>query len=116
MNDATTEENQCVVFLPIFLSIDLFFFMKPLLPILSWLWSSLAIAQAKEVSSFSKWDTVKTTYAKASAVKPEILTSGFIDIINNGQVNASARFIRLFIGEPGKFAFRKKNFKMSFLP
>ena len=36
--------------------------------------------------------------------KPEILTSGFIDIINNGQVNASARFIRLFIGEPGKFA------------
>lgn len=36
--------------------------------------------------------------------KPEILSSGFIDIINNGQVNASARFIRLFIGEPGKFA------------
>ena len=35
--------------------------------------------------------------------KPEIFTSGFIDIINNGQVNASARFIRLFIGEPGKF-------------
>ncbi len=37
--------------------------------------------------------------------KPEIFTSGFIDIVNNGQVNASARFIRLFIGEPGKFAF-----------
>ncbi len=36
--------------------------------------------------------------------KPEIFTSGFIDIINNGQVNASARFIRLYIGEPGKFA------------
>ncbi len=36
--------------------------------------------------------------------KPEIFTSGFIDIINNGQVNAAARFIRLFIGEPGKFA------------
>jgi hypothetical protein len=36
--------------------------------------------------------------------KPEIFTSGFIDIINNGQVNASARFIRLFIGEPGRFA------------
>ncbi|MBI3138914.1 MAG: hypothetical protein HYZ15_10045 [Sphingobacteriales bacterium] len=36
--------------------------------------------------------------------KPEIFTSGFIDIINSGQVNASARFIRLFIGEPGKFA------------
>jgi hypothetical protein len=34
---------------------------------------------------------------------PEIFTSGFIDIMNNGQVNASARFIRLNIGEPGKF-------------
>ena len=29
--------------------------------------------------------------------KPEIFTSGFIDIVNNGQVNSSARFIRLFI-------------------
>lgn len=36
--------------------------------------------------------------------KPEIFTSGFIDIVNNGQVNASARFIRLYVGEPGKFA------------
>lgn len=36
--------------------------------------------------------------------KPEIFTSGFIDVMNNGQVNASARFIRLFIGEPGRFA------------
>jgi hypothetical protein len=39
---------------------------------------------------------VKTT-------KPEILTGGFIDIIQNGQMNASARLFRLFIGEPGKF-------------
>jgi hypothetical protein len=36
--------------------------------------------------------------------KPEIFSSGFIDILNNGQVNASARLIRLFIGEPGKFS------------
>ncbi len=36
--------------------------------------------------------------------RPEIFTNGFIDVINNGQVNASARFIRLYIGEPGKFA------------
>jgi hypothetical protein len=34
--------------------------------------------------------------------KPEIFTSGFIDVVNNGQVNASARIIKLFIGEPGK--------------
>lgn len=39
-----------------------------------------------------------------STTKPEIFTSGFIDIVNSGQINASARFIRLFIGEPGKFA------------
>lgn len=39
----------------------------------------------------------------ASAVKkPEIFTFGFIDIINTGQINASARFIRILIGEPGK--------------
>lgn len=86
--------------------------MKPLLPILCWLWPCLATAQAKEVSSFvSGNDTTKTSHPFAStqgklaqAIKPEILTSGFIDIVNNGQVNASARFIRLFIGEPGKFA------------
>jgi hypothetical protein len=51
----------------------------------------------KEVSVPPKKDSVvyKT---------PEIFTSGFIDIINNGQVNASARFIRLYIGEPRKFS------------
>ena len=35
--------------------------------------------------------------------KPEIFSSGFIDVINNGQVNASARLIKLYIGEPGRF-------------
>jgi hypothetical protein len=40
----------------------------------------------------------------AGNYKPEIFTNGFIDIMNNGQVSASARFIRLFIGEQGKFA------------
>lgn len=38
------------------------------------------------------------------AYKPEVLTSGFIDVANSGQINASARFIKIFIGEPGKFA------------
>jgi hypothetical protein len=41
---------------------------------------------------------------KNNQFKPEIFTSGFIDVMNNGQINASARFIRLFIGEQGKFA------------
>jgi len=79
--------------------------MKPLLPILFWLWPCLAIAQAKEVSFLQKRDTIKPALPYVAAqgklaqgIKPEILTSGFIDIINNGQVNASARFIRLFIG------------------
>ena len=45
-----------------------------------------------------------TALSKPTGYKPEILTSGFIDIVNNGQLNASARFIRLYIGEPGKFA------------
>ncbi|MEI9810290.1 MAG: hypothetical protein WDO16_21805 [Bacteroidota bacterium] len=36
--------------------------------------------------------------------KPEIFTNGFIDIMSNGQVSASARFIRLFIGEQNIFA------------
>ncbi len=39
----------------------------------------------------------------AGIPRPEIFNSGFIDILTSGQVNASARFIRLFIGEPGKF-------------
>lgn len=46
----------------------------------------------------------KTPPEKINSYKPEIFTSGFIDVMNSGQVNASARFIRLFIGEPGKFA------------
>jgi hypothetical protein len=48
--------------------------------------------------------TDSTKFSKLQKQKPEIFTSGFIDILNSGQVNASARFIRLFIGEPGKFA------------
>jgi hypothetical protein len=46
----------------------------------------------------------QTVSSNPAQYKPEIFTSGFIDIINNGQVNASSRFIRLLIGEPGKFA------------
>ncbi|MBX9785571.1 MAG: hypothetical protein K2X48_19995 [Chitinophagaceae bacterium] len=46
----------------------------------------------------------QATSSNPAQYKPEIFTSGFIDIINNGQINASSRFIRLFIGEPGKLA------------
>ena len=49
-----------------------------------------------------KSTTIDTSQNKIN--KPEIFSSGFIDVMNNGQVNAFARFIKLFIGEPGKFS------------
>ncbi len=83
--------------------------MKLFLPLLYWLWPAIILPQAKynvskAVSFIQKSDTIKSAYPKGNILKPEILSSGFIDIVNNGQVNASARFIRLFIGEPGKLA------------
>ena len=35
--------------------------------------------------------------------KPEVFSSGFLDVINNGQVHAAARLLRVYIGEPGKW-------------
>lgn len=57
---------------------------------------------SRQFSCCQSGDTIQKNIR--SQYKPEILNSGFIDVINNGQVNASARFIRLFIGEPDKFA------------
>jgi hypothetical protein len=73
--------------------------MKLLLLLFCWPWPSIAMSQVKDTAARSN-----SASAKVSVLKPEILTSGFIDIVNNGQINASARFIRLYIGEPGKFA------------
>ena len=88
--------------------------MKLILSILYWLWPVFAIAQAKDsVARKNSNNTSQNSINKAAAsnqiinpkdYKPEIFTSGFIDIVNSGQVNASARFIRLYIGEPNKFA------------
>jgi hypothetical protein len=66
--------------------------------LLAWWLPVIAFSQAADSSQ------IKNLYQRESSYKPEIFTSGFIDIINSGQVNASARFIRLYIGEPGKFA------------
>jgi hypothetical protein len=76
--------------------------MRSLLPIVFWFWSCFTNAQAEETSSYKITDMSKTSLQSPENNKPEILSSGFIDIINNGQVNASARLIRLLIGEPGK--------------
>jgi hypothetical protein len=61
------------------------------------------MASSQERSESNKKDTMKQ-HSSIAGTKPEILSSGFIDIVSNGQLNASARFTRLFIGEPGKFA------------
>lgn len=45
-----------------------------------------------------KKDTLKN-----SLNKPEIFNSCFIEVVNNGRVNALARLIRLFIREQGNF-------------
>ncbi len=65
------------------------------------LWPQTKPTEQKGTDSIT---VVRQTPAMAFNAKPEIFTSGFIDIVNNGQINASARFIRLFLGEPGKFA------------
>ncbi len=73
-------------------------------PIFLWLFQVLCFF-SNAIYGQVRRDTSKFSIQnKIISFKPEILTSGFIDIINNGQVNASARFIRLMIGEPGKFA------------
>src|SRR6478672_9483686 len=38
-----------------------------------------------------------------AAPKPEIFKSGFLDFLDNGSIQASARVVRLFIGEPKGF-------------
>ena len=38
------------------------------------------------------------------SLNPEIFSSGFVDIMNNGQINASARLIKLYIGEQRRFS------------
>lgn len=45
-----------------------------------------------------------TLIRKNSNGKTEVLNAGFIDLVSSGQVSASARLIRLRIGEPDKFS------------
>ena len=79
--------------------------MKFILPILIWAMPLIALAQVRDSLQRAKTPNGQVaSVSKPDQYKPEIFTSGFIDILNSGQVNASTRFIRLFIGEPGKFA------------
>lgn len=79
--------------------------MKQFLPIVVWLIPFFVRAQIDSlgkpgISAFHK-ETEKIQVIQHS--KPEILSGGFIDFVQNGQMNASARLFRLYIGEPGKF-------------
>ena len=40
---------------------------------------------------------------KITSTKTEVFNAGFIDLATNGQVGASARLVKLMVGEPGKF-------------
>ncbi len=69
--------------------------MKVIYCIACWMVSSMAFSQPE--------DTSANIFMGKSGRRPEILSGGFIDIVQNGQMNTSARLFRLFIGEPGKF-------------
>ena len=83
--------------------------MRLFLSMLPWLLPVIVAAQLRD-SVAKSFDTLVRKQKQDDPIssktiyKPEILTSGFIDVISNGQVNASARFIRLYIGEPDRFA------------
>ena len=76
--------------------------MKLCMTILFLTLSNISISQSsdsiqKKLKNTSQINTSQTNIANNQnksniSYKPEIFTSGFIDIINNGQVNASARF------------------------
>lgn len=67
---------------------------------------NVAVGQEEADSTATEEAEEEVTISDTTAgdKKPELFTSGFIDIFNSGQVNASARFLRLNIGEPGKFS------------
>ena len=64
----------------------------------------VSFAQEKNNTAQQLSNTSTHNINTNSFTKPDFFSSGFIDIINNGQVNAAARLIRLYIGEPGKLA------------
>ena len=90
--------------------------MKFFLSILFWLLPFIAPAQIKDSllqTGLNKTSNIQS-FQSIKSYKPEILTSGFIDIVNNGQVNASARFIRLLIGSKAMHLSEKNVLKRFF--
>ena len=79
--------------------------MKQYLPILFWLIPFFVCAQKDSLGKpgLAVFEKEAERIPGIQHAKPEILSGGFIDFAQNGQMNASARFFRLYIGEPGKF-------------
>jgi hypothetical protein len=72
--------------------------MKFLLVIVYWLLPASTLSQVKDtIFNKTSQDSV------AIMPKPEILSGGFIDILQNGQMNTSVRLFKLYIGDPCKF-------------
>lgn len=63
----------------------------------------LLISTAISMKCLSQ-DSIRPLPQMVKAGKAEIFSSGFIDISTIGQVNASARLLRIYLGEPGKFS------------
>jgi hypothetical protein len=61
------------------------------------------LLQVRGISQLKDSVLLKADSVKINGLKSEILSGGFIDIAQNGQMNASARLFRLYIGEPGKW-------------
>lgn len=72
--------------------------------ILCWLLATDTMCQASNRDSIlpERYDSNKAGTGP-SANRPGILTGGSLDFVQTGQVNASTRVFRLYVGEPGKF-------------
>ncbi|MEO7312974.1 MAG: hypothetical protein ABIX01_21490 [Chitinophagaceae bacterium] len=73
--------------------------MKPTLTLLLVTVAFQSFCQPADSGRISK----ATEMVPLISTRPEVLTGGFIDIVQTGQMNASARLFKLYVGEPGKF-------------
>jgi hypothetical protein len=69
-----------------------------------WLFATDTMSQAANADSVAS-NNKDSNYAitRFAAIRPELLTAGCLDFLQTGQVNASARVFRLYVGEPGGF-------------
>jgi hypothetical protein len=70
---------------------------------MKWYLSILLFAYLTSQSQNLSTDSSRFALGKKRS-STEILTNGFIDVQNTGQMNASARLIKIHIGEPNKFS------------